>query len=386
MNTKLRMGMVGGSPSSFIGGVHRMAAALDNEIEFVCGAFTADPVLSKIAGETYHLDCERVYGSFQEMFVQEKMIPENKRMDFVTIVTPNHLHYPVAKLALENGFHVVCEKPMTYTTEEAKKLVELVESTGLVFALTHPYSAYPLVKHARFIVEEGMLGTIRKIVVEYPQGWLAQAIEKSGNRQALWRTDPGKSGKSGSIGDIGVHAQQLAEFIIGQKITEVCADLTTFVPGRALDDDANVLIHFNKGAKGILYASQISVGDENNLSIRIYGEKGGIEWHQQECNSLILNIIGQPMQIIRAGDKGNLCASAVKYTRLPSGHPEGLIEAFANIYKSFTEAVHDYKIGIKTSSADFATVQDGYHGMKFIDAVVASSQMNEKWIHLSDYQ
>lgn len=382
MNQRLHMGMVGGGLSSFIGIVHRMAAALDNEIELTCGAFSADKTQSLLAGEAYHLDLERIYDSYQEMFEHEQRLPEGKRMDFVTIVTPNFLHYPVAKLALESGFHVVCEKPMTFTTEEAKKLVQLVESTGLIFALTHPYTAYPLVKQAKYIVDQGMLGTIRKVVVEYPQGWLARAVEKSGNSQALWRTDPNKSGKSGSIGDIGVHAQQLAEYIIGQKISEVCADLTTFVPERELEDDANVLIHFDKGAKGILYASQISVGEENNLTIRVYGEKGGIEWHQQEPNSLILNIIDQARQIIRSGDQGILCRQAIKNTRLPSGHPEGLIEAFANIYKNFSVAVHAYKKGTKMQQVDFATVYDGYQGMQFIDAVVASSLSKEKWIEL----
>jgi predicted dehydrogenase len=384
MNQRLRMGMAGGCLSSFIGVVHRMAAALDNEIELKCGAFNADPSLSLQAGVAYHLDPDRIYGSYQEMFEQEKQLPADQRMDFVTIVTPNFLHYPIAKLALQNGFHVVCEKPVTYSSEEARDLAALVDSTGLVFALTHPYTAYPLVKHAKYLVEQGRLGTVRKVVVEYPQGWLARAVEKSGNQQASWRTDPAKSGKSGSVGDIGVHAQQLAEYIIGQHICEVCAELTAFVPGRALEDDANVLIHFDKGAKGILYASQISVGEENNLTIRVYGDQGGLEWHQQDCNSLIVNIIDQPMQIIRAGDRGNLSPEADKYTRLPAGHPEGLIEAFANIYKSFGEAVRDYQHGKKIQPVDFPTVHDGYRGMRFIDAVVTSSQSKEKWIKLTN--
>jgi predicted dehydrogenase len=386
MKRKLKMGMVGGCLSSFIGKVHRMASALDNEIELVGGAFNADAGQSKQAGKAYYLDDNRVYGSYHEMFEKEKRMPEDVRMDFVSIVTPNFLHYEIAKMALENGFHVVCEKPMTLTSEEAKNLVELVESTRLVFALTHPYSAYPLVKQARYIVEQGLLGSIRKIVVEYPQGWLAAPIEASGNQQALWRTDPNKAGKSGSVGDIGVHAQNLAEYITGQKIVEVCADITTFVPGRMLEDDANVLIHFDKGAKGILHASQISVGEENNLTIRIYGEQGGIEWHQQEPNSLILNLINKPMQIIRAGDKENLCPQAVKNTRLPSGHPEGLIEAFANIYRNFAEAVRSANEELETQHReyDFATVHDGLRGMLFIDAVVESSNSSDKWIKIKN--
>ena len=376
------MGMVGGCLSSFIGVVHRMAAALDNEIELVAGAFNADMKLSKQAGEAYYLNENRVYGSYQELFEKEKQLPEGERIDFVSIVTPNFLHFQIAKMALENGFHVVCEKPMTVTSEEAEQLVDIVNSTGLIFALTHPYSAYPLVKQAKHIVAQGELGKIRKVVVEYPQGWLATAIEIDGNQQAAWRTNPSKSGKSGSIGDIGVHAQNLAEYITGQKISEVCADFSTFVPGRMLEDDANVLIRFDKGAKGILYASQISVGEENNLKIRMYGELGGLEWHQQEPNSLILNLLNKPMQIIRAGDKGNLCDQANKNTRLPGGHPEGLIEAFANIYRNFAEAVRAKSSGIILENIDIATVHDGLRGLYFIDAVVESAGSSQKWIKL----
>ncbi len=376
--------MVGGSLSSFIGIVHRMASALDNETELVCGAFDADKNLSAEAGEAYHLKPDRVYGSFYEMFEIEKQLPEGIRMDFVSIVTPNFLHYPVAKMALENGFHVICEKPMTLNTNEAKALAELVNKTGLVFALTHPYSAYPLVKQAKYIVEQGLLGAIRKVVVEYPQGWLATAVENTGNQQASWRTDPQKAGKSGSVGDIGVHAQQLAEYITGHKISEVCADLSTFVTGRKLEDDANILIRFNNGARGILYASQISVGEENNLTIRIYGETGGIEWHQQDPNSLFLKLIDKPIQIIRAGDKNYLCNEAIKNTRLPTGHPEGLIEAFANIYKNFANILREYQNGLElnTDKFDFATVHDGLRGMRFIDAVIESSISNDKWIKI----
>jgi predicted dehydrogenase len=380
MNRRLKMGMVGGCLSSFIGKVHRMAAALDNDIELVCGAFNADVAVSKQAGAAYHLDLDRAYGSYQEMFATEKQLPVGERMDFVTIVTPNFLHYEVAKMALENGFHVVCEKPMTMTVGEAEHLSALVTSTRLVFAVSHPYTAYPLVKQAKYIVEQGILGTIRKVVVEYPQGWLSTALETSGNQQAVWRTDPARSGKSGSIADIGVHAQHLAEYITGQKISEVCADLTTFVAGRILEDDANVLIRFENGAKGILYASQISVGEENNLTIRVYGERGGIEWHQQEPNSLILRLLNTPMQILRAGDTGNLSTQAMNSTRLPSGHPEGLIEAFANIYKKFAEAVHAHAEGIEGHDPEFASVQDGLRGMRFIDAVVESAHSDDKWI------
>ena len=385
MKQRIKMGMVGGCLSSFIGKVHRMAAALDNEIELVAGAFNADLELSKQAGEAYYLDSERVYGSYREMIEKEKQLPQGVRIDFISIVTSNFLHFDIAKMALENGFHVVCEKPMTITSDEARKLEELVKSTGLIFALTHPYTAYPLVKHAKYLVEQGFLGAIRKVVVEYPQGWLATALETTGHQQAGWRTDPKKSGKSGSIGDIGVHAQNLAEYITGHNITEICAVITNFVPGRLLEDDANVLIRFENGAKGILYASQISVGEENNITIRVYGETGGLEWHQQEPNSFIHRPINKPMQIIRAGDTDNLCALAVKNTRLPSGHPEGLIEAFANIYRNFAEAVRAKNEGleIQTNNYDFASVQEGLRGMLFIDAVIESSQSTEKWIKLN---
>lgn len=382
MNRKLKMGMVGGCLSSFIGVVHRMAAALDNEIELVAGAFSTDPKLSEQAGEAFYLNSERVYSSYQEMFERERLLNADERIDFVSIVTPNFLHFEIAKMALENGFHVVCEKPMTVTSDEAEQLMKLVESTGLIFALTHPYSAYPLVKQAKHIVENGELGAIRKVVVEYPQGWLATALETAGNKQAAWRTNPSKSGKSGSIGDIGVHAQNLAEYITGQKISEVCADITTFVSGRMLEDDANVLIRFDNGAKGILYASQISVGEENNLKIRVYGELGGLEWHQQEPNSLMLNLLNKPLQTIRAGDKANLCEQAIKNTRLPGGHPEGLIEAFANIYRNFADAVRAKKAGFELENPDIASVHEGLRGMRFIDAVVESAESNEKWIKI----
>jgi len=378
------MGMVGGCLSSFIGVVHRMAAVLDNEISLACGAFSADAAMSRKAGEAYYLDSDRVYGSYKEMFDREKRLPLGERMDFVSIVTPNFLHFPVAKMALESGFHVVCEKPMTVSSEEARLLAERVETTGLVFALSFPYSAYPMVKQAKFIVEQGILGNIRKVVVEYSQGWLASAIEVTGNRQAAWRTDPVKSGKSGTIADIGVHAQNLAEYITGQNISEVCADLNIFVPGRKLEDDANLLVHFDGGAKGILFASQISTGEENNLNFRVYGEKGSVTWNQQEPNSLVLNLINKPMQVIRSGDKGNLCAEAIKNTRLPAGHPEGLIEAFANIYRNFAEAVNIVNQGNIKHHKDFdmATVHDGLKGMFFIDAVVQSAKSDHKWIKL----
>jgi len=381
MNRKLRMGMIGGGIGAFIGAVHRMAAALDNESELVCGAFSSDPKKSKASGELLKLPPERVYGSYAEMIANEKMLPECQRMDFVSIVTPNHLHFAPAKLALENGFHVICDKPMTFNLDEAKKLEQTVKKSGLVFALTHNYTGYPMIKEAREIVRGGKLGKIRKIVVEYPQGWLSTKLEAHGQKQAAWRTDPKKSGASGCMGDIGTHAENLAEYITGLQIKELCADLTTFVQGRKLEDDGNVLLRFNNGARGVLYASQISVGEENSLHIRVYGEKGGIEWDQMQPNSLIAKWIDRPKEIIRTG-VGQLSNAAKFNTRLPAGHPEGFIEAFANIYRNFALTVRSRIQGIKPKAEylDFPTVMDGVRGMAFIKTVVESSARGAKWI------
>jgi len=282
MSRKIRMGMVGGGIGAFIGGVHRMAAALDGEIELVCGAFSSNPERSKASGEELHLPANRVYGSYAEMIKAEKKLPLGERMDFVSIVTPNHVHYGPAKMALDNGFHVICDKPLCFNMREAKTLQKTVEKTGLIFALTHNYTGYPMVKQAKAMVKHGDLGAIRKVVVEYPQGWLSTKLEDSDQKQAAWRTDPKRSGVAGAIGDIGTHAENLAEYITGLEISELCADLSTFVDGRLLDDDGNILLRFNNGAKGVLHASQISAGEENALNIRVYGEKGGIEWHQME--------------------------------------------------------------------------------------------------------
>jgi predicted dehydrogenase len=377
---KIKMGMVGGGPGSFIGVVHFNAAVLDGQIELVCGAFSSDPGKSRTTGENYFLNPSRVYSSYGEMFEKEKLLPPGERMDFACIVTPNHVHYDPARLALENGFHVVSDKPLTFTSEEAADLVRLVETTGLVFAVTHAYTGYPMVKEARNLVSRGELGRIRKVVVEYPQGWLSEAVEKEGNAQASWRTDPSKSGKSGCMGDIGTHALNLAEYITGLRVTELCADLTTFVPGRRLDDDGNVLVHFDNGARGVLYASQISTGEENSLSIRIYGEKGGLEWHQMEPNTLAIKWGGRPTEIRRAGTPW-LCESASYNTRLPMGHPEGLIEAFANIYRNVATCIRSLEEGVDPpeQALDFPTVYDGHRGMKFIDALITSQQSREKW-------
>ncbi len=374
------MGMVGGGVGAFIGGVHRIAANLDGQIDLVCGAFSSSPEKSKESGKLLFLPEDRVYGNFEEMILREKELPEGDRMDFVSIVTPNHVHFPPAKMALENGFHVMCDKPVTFSLEEAQELAKVVEKTGLIFGLSHNYTGYPMVKQARQMIKEGKIGKVRKVVVEYPQGWLSERIEESGQKQAGWRTDPSKSGKAGSMGDIGTHAENLMEYMTGIQITELCADLTIFVDGRALDDDGNVLLKLENDAKGVLYASQISVGDENNLRIRIYGEKGGLEWYQPEPNTLLVKWPDRPIEIYRAGqpyigDKGQA------HSRLPAGHPEGFLEAFANLYRNFSMAVRarientDYD----AETYDFPGIHDGIRGMQFIDAVVESSASSQKW-------
>ena len=377
---KMRMGMVGGGQGAFIGAVHRMAAALDGQIELVCGAFSSDPERSKASGKDLFLPEERSYGSYQEMIETEKSLPEGERMDFVSIVTPNHVHVPPAIMALENGFPVICDKPLSFSLEEAKKLRSVVEETGLLFGLTHNYTGYPMVKQAREMVQSGKLGKIRKVVVEYPQGWLSTLLEATGMKQAAWRTDPSKSGAAGSMGDIGSHAENLAEYISGLQITELCADLTIFVEGRKLDDDGNVLLRFDNGAKGVLHCSQISVGEENNLNIRIYGEVGGLEWHQQEPNTLI-HKTNEGRTILRTG-VGDLCQSAQAHARVPAGHPEGYLEAFANIYRNFAVTLRSILNNEQPDPIynDFPDINDGVRGMAFIETVVAASASDQKWV------
>lgn len=374
--------MVGGGRDAFIGAVHRMAAALDGQIELVCGAFSSDPQKSKDSGKDLYLPDDRVYGSYQEMFEKEKQLPEDQRMDFVSIVTPNYLHFPPAKMALENGFHVICDKPMTFNLAEAKELEQLVKQTGLLFALTHNYTGYPMVKEARDMIKSGKIGKVRKVVVEYPQGWLATKLEDTGQKQASWRADPSKTGAANSMGDIGTHAENLSEYITGLKISELCADLHTFVEGRPLDDDGNILLRLENGASGVLHASQISVGEENNLNIRIYGETGGLEWHQQEPNTLLVRQLDGPATIYRAGaNHGYLGENTQLHTRIPGGHPEGFIEAFANIYRNFAVTLQAKLDGKEPNPKfmDFPTVQDGVRGMAFIETVVESSKTEHKW-------
>ncbi|HSH16660.1 MAG TPA: Gfo/Idh/MocA family oxidoreductase [Verrucomicrobiae bacterium] len=385
MSRKIRYGMVGGGRGAFIGGVHRIAAALDQQIELVCGAFSSDPKRSKASGKDLFLPAGRCYGSYQEMIEREAALPEGERMDFISIVTPNHMHFPPAKLALENGFHVLSDKPATFNLAEARALKKIIAQSKLLYGLTHNYTGYPLVKQARDMIREGKLGKLRKVVVEYPQGWLATRLEESGQKQAAWRTDPKRSGAAGSIGDIGTHAENLAEYITGLKIKELAADITAFVKGRKLDDDGNVLLRFQGGAKGILHCSQISVGEENNLNIRVYGELGGLEWHQREPNTMLLKWLDQPMQVYRTG-LGYLGANAAAATRTPPAHPEGYLEAFANIYKNFANHVRARnerrKLDKNDPALDYPKIDDGIRGMAFIEAVVKSSKSNARWTKL----
>jgi predicted dehydrogenase len=382
MNRRLRMGMVGGGKDAFIGGVHRIAAAIDGQIDLVCGAFSSSPEKSKASGEALFLPPERVYGTYQEMIEKEKELPEGERMDFVSIVTPNHMHVPPAKLALENGFAVICDKPLAYSLAEAKELKEIVDHTGLTFALTHNYTGYPMVKQARDMVKEGKFGKIRKIVVEYPQGWLSKTIEKENQKQASWRLDPKRAGISSAMGDIGTHAENLAEFITGLQIKELCADLTSFGEGRELDDDGGILLRFDNGAKGILHASQVAAGEVNDLNIRVYGEKGGLEWHQHIPDVLTIKWLDQPDQVYRAGaDRAYVGESAMAHTRTPAGHPEGYLEGFANIYRNFAMTLRARMQGKEPDPQhlDFPTVEDGVRGMAFIESAVASSKSEQKW-------
>ena len=382
LNRKLRMGMVGGGSDAFIGAIHRLAALMDNQIELVCGCFSINPEISLSSGKSYYLPDNRVYKTYQEMFENEAKLPEGDRMDFVTIVTPNFAHFGPAIMALENGFNVVIDKPITFTLDEALQLQAKLQETGLLLALTHTYSGYPAVKHAKQMVAEGLLGKIRKVYVEYPQGWLSSKLEDVGNAQASWRTDPKRSGKAGAMGDIGTHAHHLAEYITGLRTTQLCAELNVFVPGRLLDDDGAVLLRFDNGAKGVLIASQICAGEENALKIRVYGEKGGLEWAQHEPNTLIAKWTSKPTEIYRVGT-GFMGAAAVANTRTPGGHPEGYLEAFANIYRNFSLALRAKMNGEqpKAEWLDYPGVEDGIRGMQFIDAVVEAGYNDEvKWV------
>ena len=378
--------MIGGGEGAFIGAVHRMAAAIDGDIELVCGAFSSDAERGRRSGAAVYLPEDRVYADYKTMIAAESMLPVAQRMQFVAIVTPNDLHFPVAEAALQGGFHVLCDKPATFNLQEALKLRDILTDTGLLYGLSHTYTGYPLVKEARARVAAGELGRVRKIVVEYPQGWLADREEDKDNKQAAWRLDPARAGVSSCMGDIGVHAANLAEYVSGVQISEICSDLSAFVPGRKLDDDGAVLLRFENGARGVLHASQISVGEENALSIRVYGEKGGLEWTQQQPNTLWLKWPDRPTEMLRTGGSylGDL---ATANARTPMGHPEGYLEAFANIYSAFVGQIRAREASQEPDarSVDCPGIEQAIRGMTFIELAVAASASNIKWHIFEQY-
>ena len=380
---KLKMGMIGGGIGSFIGAIHRNAANLDNCIELVSGSFSSDFNNSLETGKNLYIDPKRIYKSYDEMFFKESNLDSEDRIDFVSIVTPNHIHFDPALKALENGFPVIIDKPMTYDTEQAELLVKKVNETSLPFAVTHTYTGYPMVKEAKSIISSGKIGKLRKVAVEYPQGWLTSSLEKTDNKQASWRTDPNKSGKAGSMGDIGTHAANMVEYVTSKKIIKLYSKVNTVVEGRLLEDDGNVLISLEDNIEGNLMTSQIASGEENDLKIRAWGDKGGIEWKHSDPNTLLLKLDGQPTQVYRAGvDNSYLSEFALANCRTPSGHPEGFIEAFANIYRNFSYAVNNFNNSKKNDPKyDYPTVEEGLRGMKFIDAVIESSK-SSNWINI----
>ncbi len=388
INRKLRMGMIGGGPGAFIGAVHRIAANMDGEIELVCGAFSSDPEKSKQAGDSLGLSPKRVYGSFKEMIRAENELPINERMDFVSIVTPNHVHFEPAKLALENGYHVVLDKPLAFDLDQAKKLQTIAKKSQLFFCLTHTYTGYPMVKEARQQVLSGKFGKIRKVYVDYPQGWLSNFLEGAASsehswKQAAWRTDPERSGIAGAMGDIGTHAFNLAEYVSGLRVTRICADINTVVEGRRLDDDGTVLLRFDNGASGFLYATQVAAGEENNTKVRVYGENGSVEWQQEDANTLKVKWFNKPTEIYRAGNT-YLGEYARHNTRTPAGHPEGYLEAFANLYRNFALCVKAKNNGEEPNPVwlDFPGVDEGVRGMEFVEKVIESGRSERKWTEL----
>ena len=387
-NNKLRMGIVGGGLDGFIGSVHIRAALMENDIELVCGCFSIDPEISYKSGHYYHIPDDRIYETYHEMFEREALLPEDVRMQFVTVVTPNHVHYEPAAMALDHGYDVVIDKPITFSLEEAKSLQQKVESNGRILALTHAYTGYPAVKEAKVRIARGDLGELRRVYVEYSQGWLSQRIELQGGNNAGWRTNPKTSGKGGCVGDIGTHAWHLCEYISGLKVTELCAELKAFAPGRPIDDDAAAFLHFEKGMTGVLHASQIATGEENNIIIKIYGEKGGIEWHQMEPNTLYIKWANKPTEEVRIGNGHSYLSDLAKWNiRIPGGHPEGLIEAFANIYRNFAFTVKAREAGEtpKSEYLDFPNVNDGVRGMQFIETMIASGYNDDKkWVKWVD--
>ena len=380
-NRKLRMAMIGGGKDAFIGAVHRLAFNMDGQVQLVAGALSIRPELAVESGQELFLEEDRIYTDYKTMLEKEATLPADKRIDFVSIVTPNFAHFDPAMMALDKGFHVVIEKPITFSLDEAKLLKAKLEQTGLTLLLCHTYTGYPMVKQAKRFLQSGALGKIRKVYVEYPQGWLSTSLEKTGQAQAAWRTDPKRSGKAGSMGDIGTHAFNLAEYVTGLKVESICADINTIVEGRMLDDDGAAFLKFNNGVSGVLMATQIAAGEENNVKIRVYGEKGGIEWKQEDANTLLVKWLDKPTEIYRAGS-GYLDSFAKHNCRTPAGHPEGYLEAFANLYRNFALTVRA-RINGETPQAewlDFPGVEEGIRGMAFIENVIASGQAEKKWI------
>jgi predicted dehydrogenase len=380
MNRKLRMAMIGGGKDAFIGAVHRLAMNMDGQVELVAGALSVNPDVAIESGKLLFLDESRIYTDYKVMLEKEAAMPAEKRIDFVSIVTPNFVHFEPAMLALEKGFHVVIEKPITFTLEQAKQIKAKVEETGLTLLLCHTYTGYPMIKQAKQFLKSGALGKIRKVYVEYPQGWLSTLLEATGQAQASWRTDPKRSGKAGSMGDIGTHAFNLAEYVTGLQVTHLCSNLNIVVEGRMLDDDGAALLKFNNGATGVLMATQIAAGEENNVKIRVYGEKGGLEWKQEDANSLLVKGLDKPAEIYRTGGGYN-SSFAAHNTRVPAGHPEGYLEAFANLYRNFSLTVRAKINGEqpKEEWLDFPSVEEGIRGMAFVENVVESGKSEEKW-------
>ncbi len=372
--------MIGGGKDAFIGAVHRLALNMDGQIELVAGALSVNPEVALDSGQSLYLDGDRIYTDYKVMLEKEAAMPADKRLDFITIVTPNFVHFEPAMMALDKGFNVVIEKPITFSLEQAKQLKEKLAATGLSLLLCHTYTGYPMVKQAKQFLKSGALGKIRKVFVEYPQGWLSTFLEKTGQAQASWRTDPKKSGAAGSMGDIGTHAFNIAEYVTGLQVTEMCAQLNIVVEGRLLDDDGAVLLKFNNGVTGVLMATQVAAGEENNIKIRVYGEKGGIEWKQEDANTLLVKWLDKPTEIYRAGS-GYLNSFASHNCRTPAGHPEGYLEAFANLYRNFSLTLKAKMNNEqpKVEWLDFPSVEEGIRGMAFIENVVKSGKSEEKW-------
>ncbi|MBI5857229.1 MAG: Gfo/Idh/MocA family oxidoreductase [Sphingobacteriales bacterium] len=385
LNRKLRMGMIGGGKDAFIGAIHRLALNMDGLAEMKAGALSIDPVVAIESGKQLFLDKERVYTDYKTLFEKEAAMPADERLDFISIVTPNFVHFDPAMMALDKGFNVVIEKPITFSLEEAIKLKAKVNETGLSLLICHTYTGYPMVKQAKQMLKEGLFGNIRKVYVEYPQGWLSTPLETSGNAQASWRTDPKRSGKAGAMGDIGTHAFNLAEYVTGLKVVKLCADINSIVPERKLDDDGAVLMNFENGASGVLFATQVAAGEENNIKIRVYGEKGGLEWEQNNANTLLVKWLDKPAQVYRAGT-GYLSSHAMHNSRTPAGHPEGYLEAFANLYRNFALTLSAKLSGEtpKPEWLDFPGVEEGVRGMMFIEKVIESGRSEKKWIEFNE--